>query len=128
MIIEAINWFIDGINEALRVKMPDWLGGGEWSPNLPKLELLALAAGGIVTSPTTALIGEAGPEAVIPLDRFHDIMNEAFAPVVQLLTLMVDGGKTQTETLVAINNKEATITLDGNKIGEALVTSFSGLF
>ena len=128
LIIEAINWFIDGINEALRVKMPDWLGGGEWSPNLPKLELLALAAGGIVTSPTTALIGEAGPEAVIPLDRFHDIMNEAFAPVVQLLTLMVDGGKTQTETLVAINNKEATITLDGNKIGEALVTSFSGLF
>lgn len=30
---------------------------------------LALAKGGIVTSPTTALIGEAGPEAVIPLDQ-----------------------------------------------------------
>lgn len=28
-----------------------------------------LATGGIVTGPTTALIGEAGPEAVIPLDR-----------------------------------------------------------
>ncbi len=28
-----------------------------------------LATGGIVTSPTTALIGEAGPEAVIPLDK-----------------------------------------------------------
>jgi len=28
-----------------------------------------LATGGIVTSPTTALIGEAGPEAVIPLSR-----------------------------------------------------------
>jgi hypothetical protein len=28
-----------------------------------------LAAGGIVTGPTIALIGEAGPEAVIPLDR-----------------------------------------------------------
>jgi SLT domain-containing protein len=26
-----------------------------------------MAAGGIVTSPTLALIGEAGPEAVIPL-------------------------------------------------------------
>ena len=31
--------------------------------------LPALAEGGIVTSPTTALIGEAGPEAVIPLDK-----------------------------------------------------------
>src|SRR5690606_514997 len=28
----------------------------------------ALAAGGIVTRPTLALVGEAGPEAVVPLD------------------------------------------------------------
>lgn len=32
-------------------------------------EMLALAEGGIVTKPTVALIGEAGPEAVVPLDR-----------------------------------------------------------
>jgi hypothetical protein len=29
----------------------------------------ALAKGGIVTSPTLAMVGEAGPEAVIPLNR-----------------------------------------------------------
>jgi hypothetical protein len=29
----------------------------------------AMAAGGVVSSPTLALIGEAGPEAVVPLDR-----------------------------------------------------------
>jgi hypothetical protein len=28
-----------------------------------------MAAGGIVTSPTLALIGEAGPEAVVPLSK-----------------------------------------------------------
>jgi phage-related minor tail protein len=28
-----------------------------------------MASGGIVTAPTLALIGERGPEAVIPLDR-----------------------------------------------------------
>ena len=28
-----------------------------------------MANGGIVTGPTLALIGEAGPEAVVPLDR-----------------------------------------------------------
>lgn len=36
---------------------------------------LALAEGGIVTSPTTALIGEAGPEAVVPLDQLQTGMN-----------------------------------------------------
>jgi TP901 family phage tail tape measure protein len=47
---------------------PDWIpgfGGKGWSvPNIPEL-----AAGGIVTRPTLALIGEAGPEAVVPLRR-----------------------------------------------------------
>lgn len=33
------------------------------------LAVPAMATGGIVTGPTLALIGEAGPEAVIPLDR-----------------------------------------------------------
>lgn len=38
-------------------------------------EELKLAMGGIVTAPTRALIGEAGPEAVIPLDRLSSMMN-----------------------------------------------------
>ncbi len=49
-------------------KVPGWvpkLGGkGFDMPDLPKL-----ADGGIVTSPTVAMIGEAGPEAVIPLNK-----------------------------------------------------------
>ena len=32
-----------------------------------------MALGGIVTEPTFALIGEAGPEAVIPLNKFNSI-------------------------------------------------------
>jgi hypothetical protein len=35
-------------------------------PNIPRM-----AEGGIVSSPTLALIGEAGPEAVVPLDRMQ---------------------------------------------------------
>ena len=34
-----------------------------------KAVIRGLAEGGIVTSPTMALVGEAGPEAVVPLDR-----------------------------------------------------------
>ena len=45
--------------------------GGSDGPkfNPPGGDMIALASGGIVTSPTMALIGEAGPEAVIPLSR-----------------------------------------------------------
>lgn len=48
--------------------IPDWVpevGGKGWSvPNIPML-----AEGGIVTAPTLALIGEKGPEAVVPLGK-----------------------------------------------------------
>jgi hypothetical protein len=38
-------------------------------------KLTPFAEGGLVTGPTAALIGEAGPEVVIPLDRFDSMMN-----------------------------------------------------
>ena len=43
----------------------------------------ALAQGGIVASPTLALIGEAGPEAVVPLDKMGQMGN---------VTINVNGG------------------------------------
>jgi hypothetical protein len=47
-----------------KLKLPSIPGGGIISGALSHL-----ASGGIVTSPTLALIGESGPEAVIPLSR-----------------------------------------------------------
>ncbi len=53
---------------ALSFSIPSWvpaIGGKSWSvPDIPYM-----AEGGIVTRPTLAMIGEAGPEAVIPLSR-----------------------------------------------------------
>jgi hypothetical protein len=47
--------------------VPSWVPGvGGQSFKIPKL-----AEGGIVNRPTLALIGEAGPEAVVPLDRYN---------------------------------------------------------
>ena len=52
----------------LSFEFPSWvpgLGGKGFSvPNIPML-----AEGGIVTGPTLAMIGEAGPEAVVPLSK-----------------------------------------------------------
>jgi len=56
----------------LSFKVPSWvpgLGGKGFDvPNIPML-----ADGGIVTSATLAMIGEKGPEAVIPLDRMSQM-------------------------------------------------------
>jgi hypothetical protein len=37
--------------------------------------LTPMAEGGIVTEPTKAIVGEAGPEAVLPLDKYFDPQN-----------------------------------------------------
>lgn len=54
---------------SLSFTLPDWipfgLGGAQFA--MPKIP--TLADGGIVTGPTVALIGESGPEAVIPLSQ-----------------------------------------------------------
>lgn len=62
--IGAINGLISGVN---------WLIGGFNAlpgPDLPSIPSIPyLAEGGIVTGPTLAMIGEAGREAVVPLDK-----------------------------------------------------------
>jgi len=58
-----LNAAIDKINSALEFKIS--LPGPDISVNLP--DIPHLAKGGIVRRPTLALIGEAGPEAVVPL-------------------------------------------------------------
>lgn len=64
-IIGVINTQIIGrLNDLLEFKVGPISINPPDIPNIPQL-----ADGGIVTGPTLALIGEAGPEAVIPLDR-----------------------------------------------------------
>lgn len=59
---------IDRINSALEISFDTHVPGvGTIHINPP--DIPHLAAGGIVTRPTLALIGESGPEAVIPLSR-----------------------------------------------------------
>jgi phage-related minor tail protein len=66
----------------LSFKAPDWIplfGGKGFS--VPKIPMLA--EGGIVRSPTLAMIGERGPEAVVPLSRGGGVGN---------VTINVNGG------------------------------------
>jgi hypothetical protein len=70
-IISAYNSIplLPDIPKAPTVPVPQ-LGGQAPSAVVAK-KIPRLAEGGIVSSPTLALIGEAGPEAVVPLDRLN---------------------------------------------------------
>lgn len=61
-----LNKAIDKINAALEFKIDLPLGK---SITIDPPDIPHLATGGIITSPTLALLGEAGREAVLPLDR-----------------------------------------------------------
>jgi hypothetical protein len=70
-IISAYNSIplLPDIPKAPTIPVPQ-LGGQAASAVVAK-KIPRLAEGGIVSSPTLALIGEAGPEAVVPLDRMQ---------------------------------------------------------
>lgn len=72
-IISAINTVVDALN-TLRFDVPDWvpgIGGKKFGFDIRHINYLA--DGGILTQPTfvgmNTVAGEAGPEAVIPLDK-----------------------------------------------------------
>jgi hypothetical protein len=59
--IKGLNTILDGIDKAAG----PWVNFG----SIPEVKLPRLAEGGITTGATIAMIGEKGPEAIIPLDR-----------------------------------------------------------
>ncbi|HFK8174862.1 TPA: hypothetical protein ACG0NJ_001127 [Clostridium perfringens] len=69
-VIGLVNAAISGLNK-ISFTAPDWLPGGlggkHFGVNLPKIPYLA--KGGIVDKPTQAVVGEAGTEAVVPLEN-----------------------------------------------------------
>ena len=62
-VISAINKLISGANRALSaLKLPQ-------IPYLPYVNLPRFAKGGMVTGPTLGLVGEAGPEYIVPAGK-----------------------------------------------------------
>ena len=69
-----------------------------------------LATGGIVTTPTTALIGEAGPEAIIPLNRMGSMGGST-------VNVVINGSVTTESDLV---NTIRNAILQGQNNGQAI--------
>lgn len=75
-VISLINGAIRGINK-LKVNIPDWVpeyGGRTIGFNLPTIP--KLAEGGVIDTPTLAMVGEAGKEVVLPLEHNTEWLNK----------------------------------------------------
>jgi hypothetical protein len=103
-VINGINSLISGFN-SIGFDMPDWLGGGSWHPSIPTIptvNLPRLANGGITTGRTLAEIGEAGREAVLPLENNTGWMDDLAS---KLASKMPDYSVAKTVVL-AVDGKE----------------------
>lgn len=121
LIIGIINQFVGGAESAVNglvhalnkisVKIPSWVpeyGGKEFGISLKEVAFTRvqyLAKGGIVNSPTLSVIGEAGKEAVIPLENNTGWMDKMSA----FITSKID----VTGIIAAINSLAAKVG-DGN--------------
>lgn len=109
--VKMVNAIIDAINSIGFGPIADWvpvIGGKTFNLNIPhwnasvSFPRIALANGGITTGSTIAQIGEAGREAVLPLENNTGWMQDLADNLTQLM-----GG-----------NNSAILEIDGKRFGQ----------
>ncbi|MBR5635320.1 MAG: hypothetical protein IKW81_00125 [Pseudobutyrivibrio sp.] len=111
--VKMVNIIVDAINSIKFGPIPDWvpvLGGKSFNLNIPhweaKVNLPRLANGGITTGSTLAQIGEAGREAVLPLENNLGYLDD-FADIIA-------------DKLGNIGSGKASLIVDGRELGEII--------
>ena len=121
-VVNGINKIIDAMN-GLSFDIPDWVpefGGKTFGFNIPRLSTVSLprlATGGITTGATLAQIGEAGREAVLPLENNTGWMNDLAAMLTEKMSganggtvvLEIDGAEFGRVALPFINNEQTRL-------------------
>lgn len=117
LIIDAINFVIRGLNK-LQIDVPDWVSkitgiSGTWGFNISQIP--KLARGGIIDQPTLAMVGEAGKEAVVPLENtsFVDKLASALGTAVMAAMQFSSGSSNN-------NTGDVIIQLDGTTLARIL--------
>lgn len=113
-VIDALNWLIRQFNK-LSFTVPDWvagIGGKTFGVNLKMIQgnyaVPELAKGGIAVAPTRAIIGEAGKEAVLPLENnteWLDMLAERLSGTGETTIIVQLDGKTISKEIRKANAK-----------------------
>lgn len=136
--IRGINVIIDGLNK-VHFETPDWIpgvGGKSFGFNIKRLEELQtsysaksipkMANGGVVTSPTMALIGEyqnakSNPEIVTPQNILRETMMET---MVTFVNAILQGNN---DVVKAIEGKDMSVYVNGRKVSEAIYNDLNSV-
>lgn len=101
--VNALNTLIRKLN-SLNINVPEILGGGTIGFNIGEFSQVSipkLARGGLVSKPTLSLIGEAGKEAVVPLEHntgWMDGMKEIIINAILTAHRMTEIGQRNTQS------------------------------
>lgn len=115
----ALNWIVDKIN-SLDITNP-FDGETIWSPNVPRFtfsRVPKLAKGGIIDKPTIAMMGEAGKEAVVPLENNTEWLDKVASKVATMMMAIQEN-----------DNREITVNcnleVDGKTLARATLKSLN---
>jgi hypothetical protein len=120
-LIGLVNGVITGLN---KISLPDWVPGrlGGMGVNIPKIPYLA--RGGIIDNPTLAMVGEAGKEAVMPLENNTGWIDLLADKLTQRLGGINAGGTSDSSTDRAV---EIVIQLGGYEFARFIIDSINKL-
>lgn len=127
-VVNGINVVIGALNN-LSFDIPDWvpeLGGKTFGFNIPKLSgvsLPRLATGGIVNGATPLIAGEAGKEAIVPLERNTGWIDSIASKLGEILSVNIIGaiensngtGDFQVTTVIELDGKTMATQIDNYK-------------
>lgn len=119
-LISGINIAIKGLNK-LKIKIPDWvpgLGGKDFGFNIPQIpKINYLARGGIINQPTLSMVGEAGKEAVVPLENNTGGLDMIANKIAERLSTNNNNGNNDRPLQIQL------ILADGTSLGHATISS-----
>lgn len=125
VVIGVLNFFINKINQALKIDIPDWdilpdsIQGKSFSLTIPKIPYLA--KGGITTGPTLAMIGEgAENEAVTPLSKLNEMMANVVTSTIAQVQMMQPSNSNNNN-----DNREIIIMLNELELGRATINGIN---
>lgn len=116
-IIDMANYLIEKLN-TIKIDIPDWVpevGGDSFSIGIPKIP--KLATGGIIDSPTLAMVGEAGKEAVMPLENNTGWIDQLAGQIASKI-----GGNSNSVSTSSGDSGDVIFLLDGEVLGKVAIT------
>lgn len=125
-IISGMNALVRGLNK-IKVDIPDWVplyGGKQFGINIPTIPSIPkLANGGLISSPTLAMVGDnrgakVDPEVVSPLSKLQDMITKT---IVEAMAAMGNNNKDDGAPI------EVVLKLGETELGRAVIKAINSV-